>query len=178
MRTQPIKKTIRRGLTLIELITVIALSGVIALVVATLLVSGHKHWNALYSRVNRQETTDAFAVHRLFDAVCRKSSYRKATLGSDGASLELYYWNDNSTSDVPENYARFYVAGTELRVEHGVNKTGTWTPDAAKATQTTMAASGVSQAKFAVQGASVQMILRFTDAKLAPSICSAVRYNY
>jgi prepilin-type N-terminal cleavage/methylation domain-containing protein len=168
----------RRAFTLVELVTVIALVGVLTMVVGTLLVSSHKHWNALYGRVYRQEATDAFAAHRMFDAVCRKSSYRKAVVGSNNESLELYYWDDGSVSETPENYARFYLSGNDLKVEHGATKPGTWTPDSARPVQSLLAASNVQRAEFEVRGASVQMILYYRDSSLKPSICSAIRQNF
>lgn len=168
----------RDGFTLVELVTVIALSGMLAMVVGTLLVSGQRHWTALFSKVYRQETTDGFAAHRLFDAVCRKSSYRKASLGSGNTSLELYYWNDGSVSETPDRYALFYLVGSELKVEHGLTKPGTWTPDTAKPSETMVAASNIRQVQFEVNGAAVQMILNFTDVKLEPSVCSSIRYNF
>ena len=114
-------QTRRRGLTLVELVTAMALVGVLTVVVGTLLVSSNKHWNALFNKVYRQETTDSFAAHRVFDSVCRKSSYRKAILGQDNASLELYYWDTDSASETPDHYARFYLLDSDVMVEYGKN---------------------------------------------------------
>ena len=175
---QAMTTTRRRGVTLIELVVAILLAAILSLVVGVLLVSSHKHWNALYNRVHRSETVDGFAAHRMFDTVCRKASYRKALLGSGNDSLELYYWDDGSQADTPENYARFYLSGNTLIAEHGKTLSGSWTPDGKRPTRQAVAASNVDRVRFDVQGASVQMILYYTDAALAPSISSSVRHNF
>lgn len=158
--------------------TTILLASVLTLIVGTLLVSSHKHWRGLYGRVYRQEAIDAFAAHRIFDRVSRQASYRKAVLGTNNDSLELYYWDDGSTAATPENYARFYLLGSDLVVEHGATAAGSWTPDTNQPTRTEVAASNVDRVRFEVQGASVRMILHYADAGLKPSICSSVRYNF
>lgn len=178
MKKNSTTPTCRRGFTLVELATAVALIGVLTLVVGTLLVSSHKHWNGLFGRVYRQETTDAFAAQRVFDNICRKASCRKAILESGNTSLELYYWNTGSTSETPDNFARFYLDGSDLTVESGATKYGTWTPDFNKPTKNVSVASNIRQVHFTVQNASVQMMLEYEDETLAPLICASVRQNY
>lgn len=178
MMKQPAKTTPKYGFTLVELMTVIALAGVLTLVVGTLLVSGHRHWNALYNRVHRQEVVDAFATQALFDSIARRASFRKAVISSDGTSLELYYWSQDADTPTPNRFARFELVGTELILERGFNETGAWMPDLSRPTQTFVAASHVDSVQFNTRGASVQMIVRYADTALSPLVLSAVRHNF
>ncbi len=162
---------------MVELVTAIALGGVLTLVVGTLLVSGHRHWNVLYGRVYRSEAEDVFAVQRYFDAVCRKCSAERQTLGANNDWLELYYWNPGSSVKTPENYVRLFLQDGHLKAEHGVNKAGTWTPDVNQSSTIRIVASNISEAQFNVHGAAVLMILHYNNGQSEPLICSSVRKN-
>ena len=166
------------GFTLVELVTAMVLLVMVTLIVGMLLVYGQKHWTALFTRVYRTEAVDVFTAHRAFDSICRKASYRRAVLGSNNRSVELYYWDDASMADIPENYARFYLFGEQLRVEYGRTRPDAWAPDISRPVRHFTAAANVADVHFSVHGLTVQMILHYTDDNLPPTLSSAVRYNF
>lgn len=166
------------GFTLIEMMVVLMLLSVLIPVIGAMLVSGRKHWNVLYHRVYRTEAIDGFAAHRLFDAVCRKASYRKALLGANNASLEVYYPDAGSSARTPENYARFYLSDQTLIVEHGKTLPDAWAPDTNRPTRKMTVASHVNRVRFDIHGAAVQMRVVFEDPALEPSFGSSVRHHY
>lgn len=162
---------------MVELVTAISLLAVVVLAVGILMVSSQKNWNVLYGRVYRQEAIDSPAARAVFEAICRKSSHSKAVLNNNKTSLELYYWNPGSNSSTPENYARFYLSGTNLRVEQGKNKPGEWIPDTNSPAESIHIAAKVKSVQFDTVGASVQMVVNYSDTKLAPVVYSAIRKN-
>lgn len=168
----------RRGFTLIELVTGTVLVMMVVLIVGTLMVYGQKHWTTLFGRVYRQEAVDTFTVHRAFDSICRKATYRKAVLGSNNRSLELYYWQPGSTAAIPEHYARFYLSGTDFMIEYGRTRPDAWLPDDSQPVRQFTAATRVADVRFELQGQAVQMILHYLDDTLPLSICSSVRHNF
>jgi hypothetical protein len=176
MRQKP--QTIRAGgFTLTEVVTVIAMAGIITLGVGVLLANGQKSWGTLTERVYGDSAIDSFAAQKAFDTVCRKASLRKQVLSAAGDSLELYYWNTSSTASTPENYARFYQSTDQVFVEHGTMQTGTWQPDDGASVTTIKLADDIESIKFTVQGTSVQMFLNYEDTAMMPVVCSSVRHN-
>ncbi|MHC5141049.1 MAG: type II secretion system protein [Planctomycetota bacterium] len=165
------------GFTLTEVVTVIAMVGIITLGVGILLANGQKSWGTLFGRVYGDSAVDSFAAHKAFDTVCRKSSRRKHVLSESGDFLELYYWDHASTASTPENYARFYQNHKEMVVEYGKMQTGTWQPDAGTSGAPVTLARDVESLTFAVEGTSVQMFLNYSDAAKMPVVCSSVRHN-
>jgi len=165
------------GFTLIETLVVIALAGILTVGVGVLLADGQKSWNRSFDRVYGDSAVNGFTAQAAFEAVCRKASTRKYVLGDGGASLELYYRDDDSTASTPENYARFYLSNNELFVEYGLMQTGTWRPDSSGTTSTVKLAGDVETLKFTAQGTSVQMYLDYTGPDITPVVCSCVRHN-
>ena len=160
-----------------ELVTVMAMVGIITLGVGVLLANSQKSWGTLFERVYGGSAIDSFAAHKAFDTVCRKASLRKHVLNESGDSLELYYWDDSSTASTPENYARFYQSNDEVFVEYGQNKSGTWQPDTEADPTTIQIARDVDSLKFTFEGTSVQMYLNYTETNIMPMVCSSVRHN-
>ena len=165
------------GFTMTEVVVVIAMVGIITLGAGVLLANGQKSWGQLFGRVYGDSAVDSFAAQQAFNAVCRKASLRKQVLSTAGDSLELYYWDNSSTSSTPENYARFYQSSDDVFVEYGTTETGTWQPDDGASVTTIKIASDVDSLKFMVQGTSVQMFLSYTDEDMMPVVCSSVRHN-
>ena len=166
-----------KGFTMTELVTVMAIVGIITLGVGVLLANSQKNWGTLFERVYGDSAIDSFAAHKAFDTVCRKASLRKHVLNESGDSLELYYWDDSSTASTPENYARFYQSDDEVFVEYGQNKSGTWQPDTEADPATIQIARDVASLKFTFEGTSVQMYLNYTESNMMPMVCSSVRHN-
>ena len=112
------KPTIRKAFTLIELIIASVISIIVILVSGILLADGQKAWNKMYTRANADVVTDGYFTRKAFDAVVRKASNKKLLLDENSNWVEVQYYADNSSS-VLDRYARFYISGEELLVEHG-----------------------------------------------------------
>ncbi|MHC4287839.1 MAG: type II secretion system protein [Planctomycetota bacterium] len=166
-----------KAFTMTELVTVMAIVGIITLGVGVLLANSQKNWGTLYERVYGGSAIDSFTAHKAFDTVCRKASLRKYVLSESGDSLELYYWDNSSTASTPENYARFYQSDDEVFVEYGQNHSGTWQPDTEADPTTIQIARDVESLKFTFEGTSVQMYLNYTESNMMPMVCSSVRHN-
>lgn len=173
------KKNRRRfhGLTMIELVIASFAVAVVILGLGAFLSNVQGNWNRLFTRVYSDSVVDGFAVHKVFDAICRKSSQRKHLLGGDGEWLQLYYWDAGSKAGTPENYALLYAWGGALYVKHGPLAAGTWQPDYFKWTTPIRIIDGVESVKFEVAGSSVWMYLTFENDEMMPVACSAVRHN-
>ncbi|HOK94843.1 MAG TPA: prepilin-type N-terminal cleavage/methylation domain-containing protein [Anaerohalosphaeraceae bacterium] len=167
----------RCGFTLIELMTAIALVSIVILSIGFLLADGQRALARQRSRVFSDAAADGFAIQKVFDAVCRKASMRKAVIADEGRTLELYYWNAGSTASSPENYARFYQSDRDVFIQHGRLLPGTWQPDADAPVSTILLARQVDTIAFVAEGTSVQMFLTFEDPDLMPVVCSSVRHN-
>ncbi len=166
-----------RGVTMVELITVMALVSLIVLGAGVLLANSQRNLHNQFERVYGDTATDSYAVQKSFDAICRKASLRKAVVGEGGQSLELYYWQRGSAASSPEQYARFYRADNEVFVEHGTLAAGTWQPDAEVPVSTICIARHVASLLFAAEGTSLQMYLTYEDAGKLPVVCSSVRHH-
>ena len=173
-KSQPIRL---RGVSLMEVVVVMAMAGIITLGAGVLLANGQKSLGTLFGRVYSDSAIDSFAAQKAFDTVCRKASLRKHILSAAGDSLELYYWDDASTALIPENYARFYQSADDLFVETGKTQTDAWQPDTEIDPTTIQIAHAVDSVKFTLEGTSVQMYLNYTDADRTPMMCSSVRHN-
>ena len=176
MKSKVFKKC--RGFTLIEMFQAIIMSAIVILAIGVLLYDSQKGWNTMYERVYGDVTVEAYAARKAFDAICRKSSVNRYDLGDDNEFLEVYYYQDGSTSTMPDRYARFYTAGDEFMVEHGDLEEGTYTPDPSLESTVVKLAENVTNAKFFVSGTCVQMIAVLDDGEHSTLVTtSAVRHN-
>lgn len=166
-----------KAFSLMEMVVVIAIAGILTLGIGVLLANSQSNWNRLVGRVYSDQVTDSFAIQNVFDRICRKSTLSKQVLGDDADSLELYYWDADSVSSVPENYAIIYQSDETVFVEYGKLQSGTWQKEDSEPTSTIMIARGVDTLKFTVTGTSVQMYLAYTDPDILPVICSSVHRN-
>jgi len=139
-------KSVRSGLTLIELLITMAVSSVLVLAVGALLVGGQRSWQRTYDQANSKMQQDSQAVMYAWGSVGRKSNrlgytvYNKSDssysvsppLTSDpeevvyGDAVEFRYWSasapDVNLLDVTNtgtDYAFFYIDGDELKVDYG-----------------------------------------------------------
>ena len=180
MNKKPFEKSVvfRPGFTLLEMAIGIIAAAILTMSVGILLADGQKYYNRLYTRVNGTGATDTYVVRQAFDAICRKSSWRKCIISPDGSELTLYYYRTGSTSIIPDQYAWFYISDGQLFVEHGDLKSGTWIPDTSIAATQVFLASRVNKVKFSMQGTAVSVLLFFEQQTEAlPVGCTAVRHN-
>lgn len=156
MRRQTV--TIRRGFTLTEVGAVLVLAPIVMLSMGLVLADSQKGWNQLYNRLNNGLEVNGYVARRAFDAIVRKSSINSENF--DVNEVEVYYHNDPVNSTDLDRYARFYKAGTELRVEHGqLDSNG----NPADAIHTVTICDDVEAVDFSKNGASIQMVLRLDD---------------
>lgn len=171
-------RTINRGFTLIEMLVAIVASSILILCVGTLLASSQQQYNRINDRVNGPIATDGLAAQRTFDAVCRKSSWRKCQLDMSGSDLTLYYYRTGSTSSIPEKYARFHLIGEQLVVDHGDLKSGQWIPDTSSTPVRMVLTDRAENVQFTLQDQSISMVLTFDPAaNVQPITCASVRNN-
>jgi hypothetical protein len=148
----------RDGFTLIEMIVATAMTVIVILGVAIVLVNSQRAYQVTYDKVYSDVMTDAFVARRLFDSIVRKSSTDGIALSSDRKSVEVHYYNNDSSTYL-DRYARFYTSGLNLRVEYGlVNSSGT-----KQTLNTDTICTNVTSCVFMNQGNSVRMVLKFDD---------------
>jgi hypothetical protein len=139
------------GLTLAELVTAMAVTSIIVLIISTLLVAGQRQWNKTYSYANTSIEADAVQTMITYGTLGRKSNKNnyvvyKLTNGSYGKVLpptsdptsivagdavEFRYWDtdfDGSMLDPAKTataYAFFYLDGRNLKLDQGVYDSAT-----------------------------------------------------
>ena len=163
----------RDGFTLIELTVATAMTVIVILGIAIVLVNSQRAYQVTYDKVYADVMTDAFVARRLFDSIVRKSSTSGVSVGAGGESVEVHYYNNDSSTYL-DRYARFYTSGLDLRVEYGtISDTGiqeTLTVDTI--------CTNVSSCVFRNQGNSVRMMLEFDDEeKTNVVVTSAYLHN-
>ena len=148
----------RDGFTLIEMIVATAMTVIVILGVAVVLVNSQRAYQVTYDKVYSDVMTDAFVTRRLFDSIVRKSSTDGIALSSDRESVEVHYYSDDSSTYL-DRYARFYTSGLDLRVEYGLIN-----PSGSKQTLSIdTICTNVTSCVFMNQGNSVRMVLKFDD---------------
>ena len=176
MKSKALKN--KHAFTLIEMIQALILSAIVILGIGVLLYDSQKGWNVMYERVYGDVSIESYAARKAFDSICRKSSVNRYTLGGDNEYVEVYYYDDGSTSTMPDRYARFYTAASQLFVEHGDLQEGTYTPDPGIESTLARLAGNITSGKFFVSGTCVQMILSVDDGTNSTVVMtSAVRHN-
>lgn len=142
-------KKFRSGLTMIELVTTMAISLILMLVVGILLVSSAQGWQQNYDKAHKQIKQNANEVMLAFETIGRMANrgdyrifnvvgnnYTVATSGTpnvetvvSGSAVEFRYWDvalDSTDShnlmDVSKTataYAFFYFQNGSLKVDYG-----------------------------------------------------------
>lgn len=164
-----------KGFTLTEQAVTIVMATIVVGGIGLVLADSQRGWNRMYTRVHGDVVTDAYVARKTFDFICRKSTITKGQLGSSGEFLEVYYYQDPNTSAELDRYARFYVAGEDLLVDHGLFDPGTGNTSISN---TVKVAQNVKAAIFSAKGTCVQMVLRLdNDKEFMTLCCSAVRHN-
>lgn len=167
----------KNAFTLIEIVVAMVIMAMLTLGAGALLAGGQRNWNKLYDRVNSDSAVEGFLVQRVFDSICRKSSLRKCVIGDEQSYLELYYWDEASTAEIPENYARMYLLDSEVYVEHGKLWPGTWHVNWWIWPDRLVVARDVESLVFETQDRAVRMYLTYQDDSVLPVVSSAVRHN-
>ena len=169
-----------RGFTLTELVVAMMIAIIVVGGIGLVMVDTQKGWTKTYNRVNSGVATDALVARKVFDALSRKAIVSHAEVGGDGEYIELYYYNDSSSSEA-DRYARLYVSKGDLEVEHGDLTAGTWSlASVAKegASETISVAQNVKSATFSAKGSTVRMLLTLDNgSETAEVVCSSLRHN-
>jgi hypothetical protein len=159
-----------KGFTITELIIAEVLSVCVILGIGICLVDCHRGWSAMFNRIYSDVVTDSHAARRVFDRIIRKASSQNITLAEDGSWIEAAYYQD-SDSEQPDRYARFYVSENQLMVSYG-----TLNPKAE--TTNLKICDNVTSCVFSTTGTSVQMVLKLdNESEEATVVSSAVAHN-
>ncbi|MHC4573767.1 MAG: type II secretion system protein [Planctomycetota bacterium] len=159
------RTTNRKGFTIVELAVATMFLGIVALGAGIVVADSQRGWILMYDRIYSEVVTDGHIARRTFDSVVRKASRSKILLGEMGAWLEVRYYQDPSSITL-DRYARFYLHGSELKVEYGRLE-----PREVLSTHTVCA--NVSCCVFTAEGAAVQMVLKLDDGSSSAMVISA-----
>jgi len=165
-----------RGLTLIELMVATLAALIVILGASAILFHGHIGYRRLYRRANSEVVRNGYEARRTFDRLVRKASMERIDprdedyrFLDDENQLYVYYYL-TPQSLVIDRYARFYLAGTELRLEQGTVTGGFQTPPPGlpnlSTISDTLLASNVKAPEdgvFAAQGKALRMVLLLDD---------------
>ena len=172
----------RRGLTLVEMVTAMLASSVVLLAVTGVLAGNHKQWNQTYDRVNGQVVTEAYVTRQTFDRIVRQASAYWCTpmyLVGPSITLQLYTNIQNmGTTPALNRYARFSLSGTDLILEQGplAGSGALGVPGTPDSTQ--VLARHVTIANFWRSGPCVHMAALIDDGHTRmPITMTATRYN-
>jgi hypothetical protein len=141
-----VKKRLRPGMTLLELVLAATIGIIISLILGMLLYAGHKNWAKTFTMSNQGIEVDALQSMITFGATGRKSNKmdycvynvaggqftRSVPLSSPGAgevvtgqAVEFRYWDTElnpslmDTSKTATAYALFYLDGENLMMDRG-----------------------------------------------------------
>jgi len=165
-----------RGLTLVELMVATLAALIVILGASAILFHGHIGYGRLFRRVNSDVVRNAYEARRTFDRLVRKASMERIDprdgdyrFLADENQLYVYYYL-TPQSLVIDRYARFYLSGTELRLEQGTVTGGFQTPPPGlpnlSTTSDTLLANNViapDTGVFAAQGNALRMVLVIDD---------------
>jgi len=175
-------RTIKHGFTLIELMVTILIASVSMLAIGMVIADSHRGYRRMFTRIHGGVVDDAYVARLLFDKICRSSSgsYEKYDEAVPSEVQVYLYSNNISPGADPDQYARFYLSGTDLMLERG-----SATYDEANKEMTSGAASGlavvvgnVMELKFDIEGSSVQMVLTLDDGEHGLTVtCTSIRHN-
>jgi len=126
-----LKHNSRRAFTLVEVL-VTALAALILIIgISAMLFYGQRGYNTMYRRVHSEVVRNAYEARSVFDAVVRKSIWRRYDPAPPapvdepyiGNQLCVYYYTDPAdpapTNNLPDRYAYFHLEGTNLILEQG-----------------------------------------------------------
>jgi prepilin-type N-terminal cleavage/methylation domain-containing protein len=161
-----------KAFTMIELITVIAISVIVLLGIAVYMVDLQRGWAKMLAWVHSDVVTDSIIARKTFDGTVRQAA-RFYALVPGGNGIEVNYYSDpaNNTALLPDRYATFYVLENQLLVEHGIR-------DPKTELRTEVLANNVTGWFFSGEGAAAKMSITLDDGKhKMTTTCSAVLHN-
>lgn len=162
------KYKVKRAFTLIELMVTMLAAIILIVGISGMIAQGHKGYHRLYKRVTSEVVRNAYEARRAFDVVVRKSSIRRCDFENGNNTVYVYYFSNpqDLTIEDPDRYARFYLSGTDLMLEHGDVTGGFEIPPpglpSLSPTSTKVLARDVTIPEagiFSMQGAAVRMVL-------------------
>lgn len=161
----------QHGMTLIELMVAVVLGLIVMLAMGILFVDSHKGWLHAWEYVYGDIPSDAKVTDRAFDRIVRRSSQSAASVDPDGQWAEVHYYQTDA-SNVLDGYTKFYLDGTELKMERG--ELG----DTPTVTGTDVLAENVSSVTFVLVGAQIQMRMELDNGRVQTVMTSsAVMHN-
>jgi hypothetical protein len=155
----------RVGITLVELMIAVAISTIVVLAIAVVLVDGQKAWGRMYSDVNSDVAVQSMTACKRFDAVVRQSSSNNCSIDPAGNWVEVNYYSSPTVAN-PDRYARFAWLANDLTYEYG-----SLDPKTTIGIQTLC--ENVAACKFTKVGSSVQMMLTLDDNTKAVTVASS-----
>ena len=160
----------QHGFTLIELIIAMAASMIVMLGVGLVLANSQESWNQLYTRAFSDVVGDSNVAGRKFKAIIRKASRNGFIVDDNGKGIEVYYYNDEDSTDV-DRYAHFYELDGDLNLE-----LGKLNPRETLEVQTI--SRNVSECFFTAAGRSAQMVLTLdNDSRKITTVSCAFLHN-
>ncbi|MDO8336409.1 MAG: prepilin-type N-terminal cleavage/methylation domain-containing protein [Candidatus Saccharibacteria bacterium] len=179
----------RFGFTMVELMVTILIAMLVFAGIGVAIVDSIKSFPKMYERTTGNYDgsggagiiPDSYVAKAAFDRICRRASIKKFlpdtadTTPSDW--IEVYYYNDVNSPSL-DRYARLWVDGNDLKVDHGtyVESTGSTSFTSTETLAITVDTGNLP--KFAVQAASVTMALSLKKGNQAMTVTStAVRHN-
>lgn len=169
------KYKVRTAFTLVELMVTVLAAIVLIIGVSAMLAQGHFGYRRLFNRVNSEVVRNAYEARMTFDRIVRKSSAQRFDprnadyeFLAEENQVYVYYFSNpqDMTIVVPDRYARFYLSGTELRLEQGRVTGGVGTsppglPTLVEPTDMILARDVIAPESgvFAVQGNALRMVL-------------------
>jgi prepilin-type N-terminal cleavage/methylation domain-containing protein len=160
----------QHGFTLIELIIAMAASMIVMLGVAVVLADSQKSWHTMFNRAFSDVVGDSNVAGRKFKAIIRKASRNGFIVDDNGKGIEVYYYNDEDSTDV-DRYAHFYELDGDLNLE-----LGKLNPRETLEVQTI--SGNVSECFFTAAGRSAQMVLTLdNDSRKITTVSCAFLHN-
>ena len=144
-------KNQRRGITALEAIIASAMLVIVMIGVSSVLAQCQRNWNIMYKRVYSDVVVDSYLAKIMFDSVIRKSSTTGVQTDPDNQWIEVNYYADDSSTQL-DRYAKFYLQGGTLYVEHGQL-------DPKTITSTAIVCSNITNCSFRHNGKAAHMIL-------------------
>lgn len=140
----------KSGFTILEMAITIVISSIIILAAATVMGSSQRGWNRLWNTIHSKIRSDSDNFGITFGAIGRKSNrngYKLYVVEDDsfteatdddgdevilGDSVEFVYWDvdfeeasetarQSLLASTGNRYALFYIDGTDLKVDYGIN---------------------------------------------------------
>ena len=149
------KHILRSGVTLVELVIASALTAIVFVGVAILIVEGHRGWRIAYESAYANVVTDGRVATTRFDAIMRKATVEGFSIDADGSWVEVHYYDSDSSTAV-DRYARLSESDGELEIEYGQLE-----PRLTLANETLV--TNVSACTFTQVGQSIHMVLTLDD---------------